>query len=79
MKTGSLSITFNPSEIHKDWLLRKFFSIEKYYTTTTYTMEGQFKISQSVHYDLVPVYLLEKLKKKLEMSDFQFEMYIYDP
>lgn len=78
MKHGCLSITFNPSEIQKDWLLRKFSSIQQYYTHTTYEIIGQFKISQTVIYDSVPTYLLENTKKKLEMSDLQFEMYIYE-
>ena len=77
MQYGILAITFNPSNIQKDWLLSRFPSMRKYFTHTTYEILGQFDIQQTVHYDSVPSYLLENTKKKLQMSDFQFEMYIY--
>ena len=76
-RKGSINITFDLSDNQKDFVLQRFKSIKEYYITSSYDFHGDEKVSQTISYDLVPSHLVASVKKRLELSDYQYSIELY--
>ena len=67
-------IHFDPSSYHKDTIYRMYPTLKSYYSHTQYQMISDKEIQQSLVFDGVPPYLLASVKRRLDSSDFTYEM-----
>jgi hypothetical protein len=76
-RKGSINITFNPNNNQNNFVLQRFTCIKEYYITSSYDFHGDEKVSQTILYDAVPLHLIASVKKRLELSDYQYSIELY--
>ena len=67
-------IHFDPSSYHRDTIYKMYPKLEAFYSHTHYQMISDKEIQQSLVFNGVPSYLLASVKKRLDTSDFTYEM-----
>ena len=73
---GTVVITFDPAEDDVDIIKQKFSSIAPYYTNTQIDYIGDSEISQSIHYEHIPLHQLADIKNRLDVSDLQYSVFV---
>ena len=74
MNTGSLVIKFDPGSYNKTILFKMFPKLEVFYSHSQYELVSNAEIEQRMQFEEVPYYILSDTKKKLELSNFEYEI-----
>ena len=77
MTEASIVINFNPSDMHKDWILQRLNFIREYYTITDYTFIDQTQVSGTVIFECVPSYMVNTIRQKLDACDYNYSIYLH--
>ena len=77
MTEASIVINFNPSDMHKDWILQRLNFIREYYTITDYTFIDQTQVSGTVNFECVPSYMVNTIRRKLDACDYNYSIYLH--